>query len=136
MLLKDKIAIVTGAAQGIGKAIARIFSEHGSITILLDVQKDKVEISAREIEKLTGNKAIGLAADITKKHQVENAIKYVVDMFGRIDILVNNAGIIKHALIVDMDERDWDRIFEVNVKGTFLMTQAVAKIMMKQKKGR
>ena len=136
MLLKDKIAIVTGAAQGIGKAIAMMYSQQGAVVILMDMQKDKVDETAAEIEKSTGNKTLGIAVNITKKPEVEASVKKIADMFGRIDILVNNAGVIKHALILDMDEKDWDRIFEVNVKGTFLMTQAVGKIMVKQKKGK
>lgn len=136
MLLKDKIAIVTGAAQGIGKAIAMKFSEHGATVILLDMQQDKAETAAAEIGNSTGNKTMAMALDITKKSEVAVCVKKVADIFGRIDILVNNAGIVKHALILDMDEGDWDRIFEVNVKGTFLMTQAVGKIMVNQRKGK
>ncbi len=136
MLLKGKIAIVTGAAQGIGKAIARMFSEHGAVAVLYDIQKEKVEETAVEIAKATDGKTIGIAVDITKKAEVETSVKKVMDIFGRIDILVNNAGIVMHSPILDMDEKDWDRIFEVNVKGTFLMTQAVGKIMASQKKGK
>lgn len=136
MLLKDKISIVTGAAQGIGLAIARMYSEQGATVVLFDMQEDKVKEAAAEIGNATGNKTVGMAVNITKKAEVEAAAQKVIEMFGRIDVLVNNAGVIKHALILEMDEKDWDRIFEVNVKGTFLMTQAVGKIMKAQKKGK
>lgn len=136
MLLKDKIAIVTGAAQGIGKAIAKMYSEHGAIVVLWDTQYDKAADTANEISRETGNKTVPIAVDITKKSDVETAVKKVLELFGRIDILVNNAGVVKHALIIDMDEKDWDKIFEVNVKGTFLVTQAVAKEMIPLKKGK
>jgi NAD(P)-dependent dehydrogenase (short-subunit alcohol dehydrogenase family) len=136
MLLRDKIAVVTGAAQGIGKAIAKMYSEHGAVVVLMDMQEDRVKDTAAEIEKATGIKSYGMAVNITKKSDIEAAVSKVIDMFGRIDVLVNNAGVIKHALLLDMDEKDWDWIFEVNVKGTFLMTQAVGKVMVKQKKGK
>ena len=136
MLLKDKISIITGAAQGIGFAIAKMYSEQGATVVLFDMQVDKVKEAAAEIEKLTGNKTVGMAVNIAKKAEIEAAVQIVIGMFGRIDVLVNNAGVIKHVLILEMDEKDWDRIFEVNVKGTFLMTQAVGKIMKAQKKGK
>lgn len=136
MLLKDKIAIVTGAAQGIGKAIAEVYSQHGATVVLCDMLEGKVSAAAGEIQLATGNKAVGLAVDVTKKARVEEAVNKVLGMFGRIDILVNNAGILKHALILDMEEKDWDRVFEVNVKGTFLFTQAVGRVMKKQESGR
>lgn len=136
MLLKDKVAIVTGAAQGIGKAIARIYSEHGAAVVLCDLQEEKVKNAAEEIQKITGNKTVSMVVDVTNKAQIEECVSKVMDMFGRIDILVNNAGILKHALILDMAEKDWDRIFEVNVKGTFLFTQVVGRIMSKQGRGK
>lgn len=136
MLLKNKIAVVTGSAQGIGKAIAKMYSEEGATVVLCDLQRDKVMQAAQKIEQDTGNQAVGFAFDITKKDEVQDAVKKIVDRFGRIDVLVNDAGIVKHALLLDMDEHDWDSIFEVNVKGTFLMIQAVGKVMVGQKKGK
>lgn len=136
MLLKNKIAIVTGAAQGIGKAVARLYSEHGATVVLCDMQEEEVKTAAKEIEQSTGNKAVGMAVDITQKTQIESVVEKTLGLFGRIDILVNNAGILKHVLIVDMDEKDWDKIFEVNVKGTFLFTQAVGKVMIRQNGGK
>jgi 3-oxoacyl-[acyl-carrier protein] reductase len=136
MLLKGKVAIVTGAAQGIGKAIAKLFSEHGATVILCDMLEDKVNEAAIEIENSTGNKTMGLAVNVTKKVEIEEIVNKTIKLFGKIDILVNNAGILKHALILDMAESDWELVFQVNVKGTFLFTQAVGKIMKTQKKGK
>lgn len=136
MLLMDKVAIVTGAAQGIGKAIARLYSENGAVVVLCDMFEDKVKETAAEIEKATGNKTLGFAVNVTKKDDIDYLVRSVMEQFGKIDILVNNAGILKHALILDMAEKDWDSIFEVNVKGTFLFTQAVGKVMKVQGKGK
>lgn len=136
MLLKDKVAVVTGSAQGIGKAIARLFSENGATVILCDMMEDKVMEAALEIEKATGNKAVGMAVNVTKKAEIEGVVNKTLDLFNRIDILVNNAGVLKHGLILDMSESDWDLVFQVNVKGTFLFTQAVGKVMKAQGKGK
>lgn len=136
MLLKDKIAIVTGAAQGIGKAIAKLFSENGAIVVLCDMLEDKVKEAADEIHKATGNRTEGIQVNVTRKSDVESAVAKTLELFGKIDILVNNAGILKHALILDMSEKDWDQVFEVNVKGTFLFTQAVGKVMKQQESGK
>ena len=136
MLLKDKIAIVTGAAQGIGNAIARMYSEYGAIVFLADIQEDKVKAAAEAIGKDTCLPTHAIILDVTKKADVDACVKKAFDMYGRIDILVNNAGILKHVLLLEMSEKDWDKVFEVNVKGTFLMTQAVGKIMKEQKSGK
>lgn len=136
MLLKDKIAIVTGAAQGIGKAIAKMYSEEGALVVLCDMQDDKVKAAAADIQNLTGNKTVGMAVDVTKKDQVQAVIDKTVELFGRIDIMVNNAGICRHSLLVNTEESLWDLTFNINVKGTFLFTQAVARVMMDQKKGK
>lgn len=136
MLLNNKIAVVTGAAQGLGKAIARIFSENGAVVVMCDMLKDKLRSEAEEIHDATGFKTMALKVDVTKSGDIEEAVKKVLDSFGRIDILVNNAGILKHALILDMSERDWDKVFEINVKGTFLFTQIVGRIMKKQGNGK
>lgn len=136
MLLKDKVAIVTGAAQGIGKAIAMLFAENGAAVVLCDMLEDRTISSAEEISRTTGVETMALKVDVTSKDDIASAVKKVSEKFGKIDILVNNAGILKHALILDMDERDWEKVFDVNVKGTFLFTQAVGRIMKEQKSGK
>jgi NAD(P)-dependent dehydrogenase (short-subunit alcohol dehydrogenase family) len=132
MLLKDKVAVITGAAQGIGRVIAEVFSENGATVVLCDLLEDKVNLAAAEIETATGGKAVGLSVNITSKSDIDKVVGEVMSSFGKIDILVNNAGILKHALLLEMEERDWDRIFAVNVKGTFLFTQVVGNIMKEQ----
>jgi NAD(P)-dependent dehydrogenase (short-subunit alcohol dehydrogenase family) len=130
MLLKNKIAIVTGASQGIGKAIAKKFSEHGAITVLCSRNIEKLKIVSEEIEKITGNKTVAIGVDVSKKDEVDNVVKKVVELYSRIDILVNNASIQEFAPFLEMAEDFWDRHFDINVKGTFLFSQAVAKVMI------
>lgn len=135
-MLTNRVAIVTGAAQGIGKAIAKMYSEHEATVAVCDVHEEKIKKTAEEIRKATGNRIVSIVTDITKKAHIENCAKQVIDMFGKVDILVNNAGILKHAPILNMEEEDWDRVFEVNVKGTFLFTQVVGRIMKNQGRGK
>jgi NAD(P)-dependent dehydrogenase (short-subunit alcohol dehydrogenase family) len=132
MLLKDKIAIVTGATQGIGRAVANIFSENGAIVILCSRNETRAKLVAEEIEKSTGNKTLAFGVDVSKKDEIDAAVDKVVKIFGRIDILVNNAGIQKFVPFLEIDEKTWDRHFDINVKGMFLFSQAVAKIMIKK----
>lgn len=136
MLLKGKTCIVTGAAQGIGKAVARIFSENGAEVVLCDVMEDQVRNAAEEIRKETGNSTLALKVNVTKKSDIEEAVKKTLEAYGKIDVLVNNAGILKQAYLLEMDESDWDRVFEVNVKGTFLFIQAVGRAMKEQGRGK
>lgn len=136
MLLEGKIAIITGAAQGIGEVIARIFCEQGATAVLGDVNSQKLEASVRKINRLTGRDNMGIPVDVTQKKQVDDFVLEAVQRHNRIDILVNNAGILRHAFITEMEERDWDQVFAINVKGTFLFTQAIAKIMIGQRSGR
>jgi NAD(P)-dependent dehydrogenase (short-subunit alcohol dehydrogenase family) len=133
--LKDKIAIVTGAAKGNGKGIAKALAREGAITVLTDVS-DEVYQSAKEIQTL-GYNAVPMKMDVTDFDDVSKTVKNIVDRFGKIDILVNNAGIYPHEpLICDMTEEFWDRIFNVNVKGVFYCTKAVLPHMMKNKSGK
>lgn len=132
MLLEKKIAIVTGATQGIGKAVAKKFSEHGATVILCSRNIERAKKVAEEIKKATGNKTMAMAVDISIKAQVDFVVNKIVELFGRIDILVNNAGIQEFAPFLEMDEDFWDRHFDINVKGTFLFSQAVAKFMVKK----
>ena len=136
MMLKNKTAIVTGAAQGIGKAIARIFSENGARVVMCDILEDKLTSSADEIQKATGFETMALKVDVTKSGDIEDAVRKTIAAYGIIDILVNNAGILKHSLILDMAESDWDKVFEVNVKGTFLFTRTVGRVMKNQGRGK
>jgi len=135
MKLKDRVAIITGAARGIGKAIALTFVREGAKVVLVDVDKEKLEILQNEIKKRKGE-VITTSCNITKSSEVMAMVNQAHKTFGRIDILVNNAGIIRRGTIETVTEEDWDRVIEVNLKGTFNCCKAVVDIMKKQSYGK
>jgi len=135
MELKGKVAIITGSARGIGKAIAHKLAQNGATVVICDLKIDDVQSTVDEF-KSEGLSAIGLEVNVTDMKSVEALIDEVMSKFGKVDILVNNAGITRDALIVRMDEADWDSVLSVNLKGTFNCTKCVAKIMMKQRSGK
>ena len=135
MLLKDKVALVTGGARGIGREIALLFAKEGAHIALCDLNADALAVTQKEIETL-GRSAITGLVDVSKPDQVESFVQKTLDKFNKIDILVNNAGITKDGLLVRMSESDWDAVLAVNLKGAFNCTKAVAKPMMKQRGGR
>jgi 3-oxoacyl-[acyl-carrier protein] reductase len=135
MKLKDRVVIVTGGARGIGKAIALSFVREGAKVALIDVDKDKLEVLKNEFEK-EKRKVIAIPCDITKSSEVNGMVDQVRKVFGRIDILVNNAGIIRRGTIETVTEEDWDRVIEVNLKGTFNCCKAVSGIMKQQGYGK
>lgn len=135
MLLRDQVAIVTGAAQGIGESIALHFAKEGACVVVCDLNLDGAETVAKNIRD-TGGCAIALKVDVSKALDVQAMVNETVERFGRIDALANSAGILKHSLFVDMPEEDWDEVMNINAKGTFLVGQYVAKVMMKQRSGK
>lgn len=135
MLLKDKIALVTGGARGIGKEIALTLIREGATVAICDVSQENLDQFKKEVES-AGGKCLVVKTNVTVSEEVDATIQKILDTYGRIDILVNNAGITKDNLIVRMTETDWDLVLQVNLKGTFLFTKAVAKPMMKQKSGK
>ena len=136
MLLIDKVSIITGAAQGIGYAIAKMYAENGAVVVLADIQGEAVKRAAANIAFDTGAQTASYTLDICDKTQINNVVADIVKRFKRVDILVNNAGICPHSDILDMEESLWDKVFAVNVKGAFLMTQAAGKFMVLQKSGK
>jgi NAD(P)-dependent dehydrogenase (short-subunit alcohol dehydrogenase family) len=134
-LLKGKIAIVTGAARGIGRATCEVYAEQGADVMMVDIAGDAVQDAAREIAKETGRKVLGRPLDVTQKAQVEALVQVTVQELGGVDILVNSAGILRPNLVINIPEEDWDAVYAVNVKGTFLCSQAVAKVMIQQGRG-
>ena len=130
MLLKDKVALVTGGARGIGRQIALVFAKEGADIALCDVNAQTLAVTQKEIEAL-GRKAITGVVDVTKSAAVDSFVQKTLDKFAKIDILVNNAGITKDGLLVRMSESDWDAVIAVNLKGAFNCTKAVSKVMMK-----
>jgi 3-oxoacyl-[acyl-carrier protein] reductase len=135
MELKDKVAIITGSARGIGKSIANKLAQNGATVVICDLKMDDVQPTVDEFNS-AGMNAIGLAVNVTDMKSVEVLFDEVMSKLGKIDILVNNAGITRDALIVRMNEADWDSVLTVNLKGTFNCTKCAAKIMMKQRSGK
>jgi 3-oxoacyl-[acyl-carrier protein] reductase len=135
MLLKDKVALVTGGGRGIGKEIALLFAKEGADVIICDIDKASCEVTKKEIEKL-GRKSADFQLDVTNTGQVEEMFAKILDNFKKIDILINNAGITRDGLLVRMSEADWDAVLKVNLKGVYTCTKAAAKPMMKARFGR
>jgi 3-oxoacyl-[acyl-carrier protein] reductase len=135
MLLKDKNAIITGSAQGIGKSIALALAKAGANIVVSDVNLEEAEKTAKEIEAL-GRKALAVKCNVADANEVSELVKKTQETFDTIDILVNNAGVTRDNLMMRMEEKDWDLVLDVNLKGAFLLTKAVSRIMMKQRQGR
>ncbi len=132
MDFSDKSVVVTGSARGIGRAIAEQFAAAGASVVVSDLDQATVEKTASEI----GGKTIGIVANVTDSEGLESLFKATKEKFGSLDILVNNAGITRDTLMIRMDEKDWDLVLDINLKGAFLATKLAAKIMMKQRSGR
>ncbi|HLB01717.1 MAG TPA: 3-oxoacyl-[acyl-carrier-protein] reductase [Nitrospiria bacterium] len=135
MELKGKVAFITGAAQGIGKAIAQILAEDGADVVVADLVLEKAQETAKEISE-RGSRALPLKIDVARYPEVREAVDSVMTQWGRLDILVNNAGITRDALLLRMKEEDWDLVLDVNLKGTFHCTKAVLPLMTKQRGGK
>ena len=133
-ILTGKVALVTGAARGIGQAIAKKLATEGCDVALCDVKAEWLTETVGIIEAL-GRKVKCFEVDVSNAAAVDAAVDGAVKEFGKIDILVNNAGITKDTLMIRMSEQDWDAVISVNLKGTFLFTKAVARPMMKQRTG-
>ena len=134
--LTGSTAIVTAAAQGIGEAIARTFAREGASVAIVDVNLAGAKQVAAEIEAVGGS-SLAIQADATRFQEVTNMAKMVLDRWGAIDILVNAVGgFFRFAPILEIPEEEWDRVIVLNMKSTFLCSQAVAKTMMEKKKGR
>jgi acetoin reductase-like protein len=131
MKLKNKIAIVTGGAQGIGEAIVRAYAAEGARIVIADVAEDKAQSLARDI----GNDALAVRLDVRDPASIDATVKTAVERFGGIDILVNNAAVFDMQPLLDTTEASFDRQFAINVKGLFFMLQAVAKQMVEQGRG-
>ncbi|MGB4520724.1 MAG: 3-oxoacyl-[acyl-carrier-protein] reductase [Candidatus Omnitrophota bacterium] len=135
MKFKDKVALITGSAQGIGREIALSFASEGADVVISDINLEKAAQTAKEIEAL-GRRSLVLELNVTDFVQVEAAINKILDKFTKVDILVNNAGITKDNLMLRMSDGDWDAVINVNLKGTFNCTKAVSKVMIKQRSGK
>ena len=134
-MLEGKVALVTGAGQGLGKAIAESLAQKGACVALADIQFDKVKQVAAAIAQ-DGGKALSVEADVSKVADIRRMIQATVDGFGGLDILVNNAGILHLTAIEDITEEEWDRIMAVNLKSVFFSIQQVLPFMKEKKGGR
>jgi len=135
LALTDQVAIITGAGRGIGKTIALTLAGEGANVLINDVDEVAAQATVAEaVER--GREALAFVADVTDETQVNQMVKAALDRWGRIDILVNNAGITQDGLLVRMREEQWDAVLDVNLKGAFICTKAVARPMMKGRRGR
>src|SRR3989344_4622850 len=132
--LTGRVAIITGARRGMGKAHALALAKAGAKEVVSDISQEECESVVKEIEK-EGGEAIAVKCDVTKKSEVDEMVKKTIDKFGKVDILVNNAGIAQFVSFLEMSEEEWDRTLDINLKGYFLCAQAAAKEMAKQKSG-
>lgn len=135
MKLEDKVAWVTGAAQGIGRSVALLLAQNGADIVVSDVNLEKAEETVRDIQAL-GRKALAFKVNVANLEEVERMTQSVLEQFKQIDILVNNAGITRDRLFLRMTEEDWDAVINVNLKGTFNCTKAVVRHMSRQRSGK
>lgn len=128
-------AIITGAARGIGKAIAQKLAQEGMNIVISDIMYEEAVKTASEIEK-TGVRTLAVKTDVSRAKDAEELIKQTMNAFGTVDILINNAGVTRDNLSIRMGESDWDLVLNINLKGTFLCSQYAAREMMKKRYGR
>ena len=143
--LTGRVAVITGGAGLLGKRYAHAIAEMGGIPVLIDIHSESVEIASKELSALTGKSVYGVKADITKKREIEAAVKTVLNKYGKIDILINNAALTMKGKINDLNdfyapfesypEEHWQAALDVNLTGTFLVTQAIGRIMRDQGSG-
>ena len=132
--LKEKVVLITGAGKGSGAILAQAFAEQGAIIAANDISPINVEEVVNQITS-KGARARAYVDDVAKKVAAQNIINQVEDDFGRIDILINHAAVEPHVSLLDMDEWDWHRVLDVNLTGTFLMTQSAGRVMRAQGSG-
>jgi 3-oxoacyl-[acyl-carrier protein] reductase len=136
MKLHDKTTVITGSAQGIGRAIAEVFASEGSRLVISDINIESAQKTAGEIKAKYGFDTMAVAGNVSKLEDCETLVKTSIDKFSKIDILINNAGITKDNLVLRMSEMEWDSVIAVNLKGVFNCIKAVSRTMLKQRQGR
>lgn len=136
MLLDGRVAIVTGASRGIGRAVAIALAKVGAKVVINYAGNAEAAEEVRKTITASGGQAITVQADVANAEAVDALIRQTVESYGKIDILVNNAGITRDALLMRMKDEDWDAVMNTNLKGVFYCTKAVAKLMIKQRSGK
>lgn len=134
MRLKDKVSIITGSARGIGRATAIKFAKEGAKVIVCDLDNEEVDDAVSEVSR-HGAPALGFVVDVTDRASIDQMVRTVVEKHGRIDTLVNNAGIVADAQVKNMSDAQFDRVIDINLKGTYNCTRAVVDVMLEQKSG-
>lgn len=134
--LSEKVAIVTGAGRGIGRAVAEGLAQAGANVVLIARTEAEVVEAAGQIHQVTGRRTLGISCDINDKNSIDSAVRQVMESFGQIDILVNNAGTTVRHTAFDLSEEDWDFVVDTNFKSVFLMSRSVGKHMAERKSGR
>lgn len=135
MLLQNKVAIVTGATRGIGRGVAQALAAQGAHLVVVGTNAEAAVAFAAELQQ-SGTQALGIGANVAVSEDVERLVDAAKEAFGRIDILVNNAGVTRDGLMLRMKDEDWDTVLDINLKGAFLCTRAVARLMTRQRSGR
>ena len=133
--IKGKVAIVTGGARGIGASIVEGFAKEEANIVISDIMFDDAQELAKKLTN-GGANVLAVRTDVTNKSDIENLVSATLHEFGKIDILVNNAGVLKVTSFVDLDEEEWDRVNDVNAKGTYLMSRAVVPHMITARQGK
>lgn len=135
MLLKNKIALITGAGRGIGRAICLVFARKGADVVVTDIDESTAREVAQQVAKI-GRRSIALYMEVSSEESVEQATNAAIGKFGRVDIWVNNAGVGSRAMLHEMTCEQWNRVLDINLRGTFLGTRAAARVMIPNKWGR
>lgn len=130
-----KVVLVTGGSRGIGKEVAKVYADNG-YDVVINYVSDKTDVEGirKEFEE-KGVRCLLVKCDVSKAEDVQSMVEEVIEKFGKIDVLVNNAGITRDCLLMRMSEEDFDKVIEINLKGTYLVTKAVTKYMMKKRQG-
>jgi 3-oxoacyl-[acyl-carrier protein] reductase len=136
MRLQGKTSIITGSAQGIGRAIGELFASEGAQIVISDINAEQAQKAADEIKSKYSVETVAVVANVAKLEDCESLVKFSIDKFSKIDILVNNAGITKDNLVLRMSEAEWDAVIAINLKGVFNCIKAISKPMIKARQGR
>ena len=136
MKLKDQVAVVTGGAQGIGRAISEALAREGAKVVVADINEQQAQTAANEIAQKHGIETLAVVGNVANGEDCEKIIRQALDKFSKINILINNAGITRDNLIMRMSDAEWDAVLGVNLKGVFNCTKAVSRSMLKARSGR